>query len=270
MSSSRPTRLRLATRRDIERRLHEIFWLLRQKYTGIFVEGEKLVNPWTLYSTQKYLESDKLGLVLRETLLNNYDPPIIVVRGRGGRKYVIDGHHRARIALWLRENIRAYVLNIPLYKPQLEIPIYGLEFIHPVQHIGDPIISLWMHMVDVVRLFEKIHGAIAKITLREISISELIITQPEIHVHKVNACLGEPILIYEYMEKYYIVDGHTRACIHYRLGNKTIRSIVFTLGKQIGLIKTAESLGNRKISERTCIESIRGSTYSSAGNELRQ
>lgn len=254
MSSSRPTRLRLATRRDVERRLHEIFWLLRQKYTGIVVEGEKLLDPWTLYSTQKYLEADKLGLVLRETLLNNYDPPIIVVRGREGKKYVIDGHHRARIALWLRENIRAYVLNIPLYRPVVEIPIHQLEFIHPVHSIKDPVVELWKHMVDVIRFIEKTHNMIATMRPGTIKIDELIITQPRIYVHKVDACRNEPILVYEYMEKYYIVDGHTRACIHYRLGNKTIRSVVFTLGKRIGLIRTAEKYGNSKIDEETCMD----------------
>ncbi len=136
-----PKRLRLSTRRDVERRVHELIWVLRDKYRDIRLAGEKVFNPLNLYSTQKYLESDKLGLVLRETLFHGYNVPVIIIRGKASRYYVVDGHHRVRVMLWLRQGVKGFLLDIPEYKPQYSTRINNIELINPPEKTTSPIIN---------------------------------------------------------------------------------------------------------------------------------
>ncbi len=255
-------RLRLATRRDVERRLHELYWILREIYRGdIIVEGEKTLDPGNLYTTQPSIESDKLGLVLRKTLLEGYSVPIIVVRGYKGYLYILDGHHRARIALWLRLLVKAYVLNIPLYKPRLRsLPIKMIEFVNPPETVYDPVINTWRHMVNIIHFIEKKHGLIAYVTRNRLNLEELYATQKTITPKYIPpGILNEPILVYRYGGEHYIVDGHTRACIKLLLYNTgDIEVVEFTLDdKRIGLIDSAIKIGKPRLSRDWCRTGLR-------------
>ncbi len=252
MSSS--NRLRLSTRRDIERRLYELYWLLRNEYPDIRVEGEKTLDPYMLYTTQLFLESDKLGVVLKKTLLEGYNVPIIVIRGSMGRLYILDGHHRARVALWLRTLVKAYVLNTPRYKPRLEtIPLTRIEFINPPISVEDPVINLWRHMVNIIHFLEKKHKRIAFVSRDKVELGKLYVTQKKPVIRKLpEQVLDEPILVYSYHGEYYLIDGHTRACLKLLNGSREVLAVAFTLNKAIGIMDTAKKLGYQRLTSTWC------------------
>ncbi|ADI31752.1 ParB N-terminal domain-containing protein [Staphylothermus hellenicus] len=245
-----PKRLRLSSRRDVERRLREIIWILKDKHKTIHYIGEKTLDPTTLYSTQKYLESDKMGLVLREVLFHGYDSPIIVIRGIMSRYYIIDGHHRARVMLWLRRKVKSLILNIPDYKPRVSVPIWEIELLNPPEKISSWL-NTWRHIANIIRFIEKKHGGIAYVWKDKLVIKELISTQKIVPAHP-RKIVEEPILVYNYSKDYYVIDGHTRACTKLLRGEETILSVVFTLEKKIGLIDTAIKLGKQRFSEEIC------------------
>ncbi len=249
--------MRLATRRDVERRLHEIYWLMKQSYTNIIVEGEKILNPFNLYTTQEYLESDKLGLVLRKTLLHGYSVPIIVVRGRLGRLYIVDGHHRAKTATWLRSMIKAYVLNIPGYHKPWAKPITAIKTINPPITIDDPVLKTWRHMVNIIGFIEQSHGKTPRLWVEKIKMTRLLATQPLLEHDIPEKIIDEPILVYFISNEYYIIDGHTRACLKLLGGWEDIKSVVFTIGEPIGIIETAKLIGKPRISIDYCRKPLR-------------
>jgi hypothetical protein len=259
--NSSSSRLRLVTRRDVERRLHELYWVLREIYgRDIVIEGEKTLDPINLYTTQESLESDKLGLVLRKTLYEGYNVPIIVVRGYRGILYILDGHHRARVALWLRTPVNAYVLNIPLYRPrQRSLLIRDIKVINPPEHVPDPIVNIWRHMVNIIYFIERKHGGLAYVAKNKLRLRELYVTQKTITPkHLPPSVINEPILVYKYRDEQYIIDGHTRACIHLLFyTSEYINAVEFTLDKRIGLIDSAIKIGKLRLSREWCTSSLR-------------
>ncbi len=257
MKSSSIKRLRLATRRDAERRLHEIYWLMKQSYTNIIVEGERILDPFNLYTTQEYLESDKLGLVLRETLLHGYNVPIIVVRGRVGRLYILDGHHRARVATWLRSMIKAYILNIPGYHKPWAKPITSIKTINPPITIDDPVLNTWRHIVNIISFIEQSHNKTPRLWMDKLKITNLYATQQLLEHSIPEKIIDEPILVYLVNNEYYVIDGHTRACLKLINGEESIRSLVFTIGETIGIIETAKLIGKPRISIDYCRKPLR-------------
>lgn len=245
-----PKRLKLSSRRDVERRLREIIWILKDRYLNIRYIGEKALDPNILYSTQKYLESDKLGFVLREILFHGYDAPIIVIRGIMSRYFVIDGHHRAKVMLWLRRKIKALVLDIPSYQPRLSIPIWEIDLLNLHQKVCDWL-NVWRHMVNIIHFIERKHSRIAHIWRDKIYIRELVPTQKMMPLIS-RRIVDEPILTYYYNGEYYVIDGHTRACMKLLQGKDVISSVVFTLDKKIGLVDTALKIGKKRFSEEIC------------------
>jgi hypothetical protein len=237
-----PRRLRLSTRRDVERRVHELIWILRDKYRDIRLVGERVFNPLNLYSTQKYLESDKLGLVLRETLFHGYNAPVIVIRGKASRYYVVDGHHRVRVMLWLGQGVKGFLLDIPGYEPQYSTRINNIELINPPEKVSSPIINTWKHMVNIIHFLEKKHGRIAYVWREKILIEKLVPTEKIIGA-RIESLVDEPILVYKYNNKYYVIDGHNRVYKAMLNGVKQVDAVVFTLNTRIGIIETAERIG---------------------------
>ncbi|MCD6301499.1 MAG: ParB N-terminal domain-containing protein [Staphylothermus sp.] len=245
-------RLKLSSRRDVERRLHEIIWILRDKYRDVRLVGEKRLDPYILYSTQRYLESDKLGLVLKEVLYRGYYVPITVVRGRDSKYYVIDGHHRARVYLWLRVKINAYVLDVPAYDPREKYHVWEIDLINPNEVIPKWL-SIWKHMVNIIHFLEKNHRRIARLWREKLPIRKLIPTE-KIYYREVPSEINEPILVYYYDDEYYVVDGHNRVCTNLYRGINDIEAVVFTLDTTIGLIETSKKIGLREFNLETCGE----------------
>lgn len=246
-------RLRLSRRRDVERRLHELLWLLKTLYTNVKFLGEKPINPSQLYSTQKFLESDKLGIVLRSMLLHGYNAPIIVIRGWKSKLYVLDGHHRARVSLWLRISINSFILDIPDYRRNDAVLIKDMELVNPPDTPSAPLIKIWRHMANTIYSLEKIHEKTAIIWKEKIPINELIATQKIVQSQiREKNILDEPILVYDYNNEKYVIDGHTRTCTNLFLGREIVDAVVFSFDEKIGLLYTSDKLGKPRFTIEFC------------------
>lgn len=244
-------RLKLSDRRDVDRKVVHVLSILRMKGINPVIMGEGFVDPFELYTTQTHIEADKLGLVLQKTLFEAYDVPIIVLIGKHAYKYIIDGHHRALVHLWVRKNVRAVLINAPGYSPPYSIPLYKIKCINPVNTPSH--LLIWRHMVNTIHFLEELHGRVARVWFEKIKVDKLKPTQmllggkpgKEVKVE-------EPILVYLSNSSYYVVDGHKRVCLSIVNKREEIPSIVFTLdGLEIGIVKQAQAIG-ASFSEESC------------------
>ncbi|MEM0003865.1 MAG: chromosome partitioning protein ParB [Desulfurococcaceae archaeon] len=218
----------------------------------MFFLGQRVYDPRTLLLTQEYLESDKLALVLRSVLFEGYNVPIIVITGKNGKHFVVDGHHRVLVYAWLRRRVLGYTLLIPKYSPRVARTLLEVNVINP---INTPVeLFCWRHIVNTTRFIEKQHGILAEVWFEEIPITKLKPTEPPIHgspkPHE--SSLNCPILVYKLNNEYYVIDGHHRVCVKLLAGEKNISSLVFTLGKEIGLVRTARTIGCIEFNEEYC------------------
>ena len=244
-------RLSLIKEYMVEERLYDIKRLLSRKYSVRFI-GKKSLRPDILYSTESSLESDKLGLVLKAILFDKYYAPIIVIRGKEGKLYILDGHHRARVYLWLRELVDAYLLEALAYSPRVSVPLRDIDIVNPPVNIGEPYRTL-RHMVNIIHFLEQRQGLLARVWRERIYIHNLYATQPIVRVReKFPEELKIPPLIYRYKDEYYVVDGHSRICSILLAGWDMVDSIVFTFTKEIGLMKTCHTLGMPKFTIDFC------------------
>ena len=247
-------RLKLIEERIVERRLYEIKRLLSRQYSVRFI-GKKSLRPDILYSTESSLESDKLGLVLKSILFDKYYAPIIVIRGKHGKLYILDGHHRARVYLWLRELVDAYLLEALAYTPRVSVPLRDIAIVNPPVNVGEPYRTL-RHMVNIIHFLEKRHGLIARVWRERIYIHSLYATQSIVRMMERSSKEPSiPPLIYRYKNEYYVLDGHSRICAIMLSGWDMVDSIVFTLSREIGLIKTCYALGKPKFTKEFCTRS---------------
>ena len=224
-------RLMLIDERIVKGRLYEIKRLLSRQYSVRFV-GKRSLRPDILYSTESGLESDKLGLVLKAILFDKYYTPIIVIRGKEGKLYIIDGHHRARVYLWRRELVDAYLLEALAYSPRVSVPLRDTAIVNPPVNIGEPYRTL-RHMVNIIHFLEQRHGLIARVWRERVYIHNLYATQPIVRgLEKSSKELSIPPLIYRYRDNYYVLDGHSRICAIMLSGRDAVDSIVFTISKE--------------------------------------
>lgn len=237
-------RLRLVSRREVERRVEELLSFYRELFSRVMFIGERVYDPVELMFTQEYLESDKLALVLRAMLLEVYNAPIIVVIGGDGVPYVVDGHHRALVSGWLRRRIIGYTLLIPDYKPRVLRTLLNIDIINPPEI--PEYLACWRHIVNIIRFLEKQHNVFAEMWLENLLIeklrpTELLVTgkREQLVIHP--DC---PILVYHLRDEYYVIDGHHRVCNMIKKGVKHILSLVFNLrDEEIGIIKTTKKIG---------------------------
>lgn len=250
-STGSSNRLNLATRDDVVRRFRELTDFYKLLYKTVVIAGERTLDPSTLYLTQAYLESDKLGLVLRETLLRGYDAPIIAVRGVDG-VYVLDGHHRVLVNAWLGKSIVALTLFIPEYKPKIKLSLLDVDVINLGETRGD--LSTWKHIVNIIHFIEKHHKKLAKAWFQEVKIDTLVPTQPVLGDETSRTAHQDepPILCYLYEGLCYVLDGHHRVCEALLEHKSTMNALVFTLGIEIGTLKTSRKIGLKKFDIDYC------------------
>ncbi|MEM4717495.1 MAG: chromosome partitioning protein ParB [Desulfurococcaceae archaeon] len=245
-------RLRLVSRRDVDRKLELLIDFYKEIYDYVIFLGERAFEPSSLFFTQHHLESDKLGVVFKSMLLEGYNAPVIVIINEKGLRYLVDGHHRTLISAWLGRKINGYALFIPRYKPRIARSILEVDVFNPPD-IDDKI-QCWKHMVNIIRFLEKQHKTIAKIWFSKIPINKLrpteqLLTGPR-GMYPMIDC---PILIYNLNKENYVIDGHHRVCFKFMNGEKDILSIVFTLDNQeIGIVKTARKIGYIGFSREFC------------------
>lgn len=255
--SQLPSRLKLASRRDVEWRVQVLLNFYRELLGEAIFLGEKVYDPRGLVLTQNYIESDKLALVLKATLFEGYYAPIIVVVGKGDLRYVVDGHHRTLVHAWLKRRVSGYTLLVPRYEPRVVRSILDVDTVNPSdtpEHL-----SCWRHMVNTIRFFEKRYGVLAEVWFEKLGADKLRPTEPfptrgPSLFAKPPEC---PILVYKLNEEYYVVDGHHRVCSSIASGEKQVPSLVFTLNNQeLGLVKTAKKLGLTHFTRAYCYESL--------------
>lgn len=247
------SRLKLASRRDVEHRLEVLVSFYKERYGDVFFLGEKVYDPRSLVFTQDYLESDKLAIVLKAVLLEGYNVPIIVVSGKNGERYVIDGHHRVLVHAWLRQKVLGYTLLIPKYKPRVARALLEVNTVNPLNTPAE--LFCWRHIVNTIRFIERQHGTLADVWLEALPIKLLKPTEPPIYgspsPHELS--LKCPVLIYKFNDEYYVVDGHHRVCTKLLADEKEVSAIVFTLGdKEIGIVKTARTIGCVEFNKKYC------------------
>ncbi len=248
-----PPRLHLSTYKDSIKKLHEIIDLLGIRYGGIRYTGIKELDPFNLYATQPFLESDKLGLVLYLVLFKEYDVPVIVAYNSRGEYYILDGHHRARVYVWLRKKLPAHLIYVPAYRPRISNPLCVTDVINPPSGTPDEILPL-RHMVNTIVFLEKMHGIIARIWREEPLVKILKPTQPPSPILGTQDGIYSllPILVYDYLGSKYVVDGHKRTCKAILQGIDKIKAITFTLHTYIGLIRVGECIGYDSFDEKYC------------------
>ncbi len=248
-----PLRLHLSTYKDSIKKLHEIIDLLGMKYSGIRYIGIKELDPLNLYATQSVLESDKLGLVLYLVLFKEYEVPAIIVYNNRGEYYILDGHHRARVYVWLRKKLPAHFIYVPAYKPRISNPLCVADVINPPSGTPEEILPL-RHMVNTIVFLEKMHGIIARVWKEELLVKVLKPTQPPSEILRIHDEIYSllPILVYDYLGSKYVVDGHKRTCKALLRGIDRVKAITFTLHTYIGLIRVGEHIGYDSFDEKYC------------------
>ena len=248
------SRLRLVDSREAYRRLNSFLYRFSKMYSVRFV-GRKKLSPYILYSTQSYLESDKLGFVLYSMLYQGYNAPVIVVRGYGGRLYIVDGHHRAMASLWTRRLVDSYLVEALGYKPRVYCRLVDTHVINPPVDPGEPYRTL-KHMVNIIWFLGERHKARALVWRETIPIARLYATQPIPGYKTIQTTSQQwiPPLIYNYKNKYYVLDGHKRVCSLLLKGYDVVDSIVFTLGVKIGVIDTTARLENPVFDKNYCLQ----------------
>ena len=236
-------RLKLATRRDIERRVQDLLNFYKREYGYAVFAGERSYHVKNLLFTQSFVESDKLGLVLRSVLFEGYRVPIIVVIGDSGQAYVVDGHHRTIVYAWLGWRVPGLTIIAPKYRSKLVKTILDIDTINPPDTPSE--LACWRHLVNTIRFLEKEHSRLARLWLENIEVSKLKPTEPPIISPSPHpTSLTCPILVYKRGEEYYVVDGHHRVCTKLLGGERTVQSIVFTIeDREIGIIKTSKRIG---------------------------
>lgn len=248
-------RLKLATRRDVERRLVNLIEFYREVYRDVVLLGERLYNPLSLTLTQDYLESDKLALVLRSVLREGYGAPVVVVVGESGGQYVVDGHHRVLVSAWLRRSVQGYTLMVPRYKPRTRKTLLEIDVVNP--HDTPDYLLCWRHAVNVIRFLERQHQVVARVWLERVPVIELAPTQPPhavVSAELITTLEQCPVLVYKIDGRYYVVDGHHRVCRALLENVNLVECLVFALeDAEIGIIKTAKRLGLNSFTSDYCL-----------------
>jgi len=206
------------------------------------------VSTEQLSPTEPFLENDKLALVFRKVIVEDYSVPIIVLRQEGAL-FVIDGHHRAYISKKLgRPRIRSFVLSVPspFLSKRRWLSLDYLE-IGDVAEIDDPELNTWAQILKLLKYYEKIHKVTFQMKTLNIPMEELVPTQPVIEKERLYP-LREPrvpIACLESGEKYYILDGHVRSLSARLLGEGTVSAIVLWSKeiKTFGVEKSSRGLG---------------------------
>jgi IMP dehydrogenase len=241
--------IELADWKDVSKRVDSIvksLEIIYQVKLKINVQGIPLER---VYPTEDFLENDKIALVFKKTVEENYDVPITVVKSCRDF-FVLDGHHRAFIRKkLLYRTIRAHVLIFPEGKSYREITKRPLEElrIKDITPIEDPILKAWQRILFVCEHYEAIYNTPFYLDRRCVRLEQLVPTQSHVSKAQVEAIkqLLVPIVCVCQGDKCYILDGHARSLRARELGLNSIDAIVLLPPHKInfGIVKTAEDMG---------------------------
>jgi hypothetical protein len=208
-----------------------------------------------IYPTEFALEEDKLVLVFKKAIEEDYSPPIIVAEGVSGY-YVLDGHHRAYMRLKLSQPyMKARVLVFPQERPFRERKSRRLGDM-PVMKVGpidDPTVATWNQILTLLHYYERLYGI--PFTLREayIPLTQLVPTQTTVSLSRVLGvrAIKVPIACLETDDVYPILDGHARAVAARQEGSQSIHAMVLVASRptRFGIVATAEKIGLKTLED---------------------
>jgi hypothetical protein len=250
----------LASWKDLPRRVDGIVRSLEIIYQVRLRVDLEEIPLGRSYPTEDFLENDKLALVFKKTVEENYDVPITVVNS-GEDYFGLDGHHRAFIRKKLMyQTIEAHVLRFPEGTSYREIPRRPLEDlrIKDVSNIEDPILKTWQRILFVVEHYEAIHRMPFYLKKENVDLKDLVPTQPHVGKTQIDGIkkVLVPIVCIHYGSKYYILDGHARSLRNRELGLRSIEAMVLVSAVKIdfGIVKTAEDMGLHQLEDVKIME----------------
>ena len=234
-------KIELANWKDLSKRVDGIVKSLEIIYQVKLQVDLEEISLERVYPTEDFLENDKLALVFKKTVEENYDVPITVVNS--GRDYfVLDGHHRAFICKKLMyKTIKAHVLRFPEGKTYREISRHPLEDlrIKDISPIEDPILKAWQRILFVAEHYEAIYNLPFYLSREKIDLKDLVPTQSQVGRTQIDAITKVlvPIVCIRYGRKCYVLDGHARSLRAKELGLDSIEAMIL-------LSKTKANLSN--------------------------
>ena len=250
----------LASWKDLPRRVDGIARSLEIIYQVRLRVDLEEIPLGRSYPTEDFLENDKLALVFKKTVEENYDVPITVVNS-GEDYFVLDGHHRAFIRKKLmNQTIEAHVLRFPEGTSYREIPRRPLEDlrIRDVSTMEDPILKTWQRILFVVEHYEAIYNVPFYLKKENVDLKDLVPTQPHVGKTQIDGIkkVLVPIVCIHYGGKYYILDGHARSLRNKELGLRSIEAMVLVSPVKIdfGIVKTAEDMGLHQLEDVKIME----------------
>lgn len=250
----------LASWKDLPKRVDGIVRSLEIIYQARLRVNVEEIPLERLFPTEEFLENDKLALVFKKTVEENYDVPITVVNS-GEDFFVLDGHHRAFIRKkLLYQTIKAHVLRFPegtSYREILRRPLEELR-IKDVSPIEDPILRTWQRILFVVEHYEAIYNVPFYLRKEQVELKDLVPTQPHVgktQIDEIKKVLV-PIVCIRYGDKYYILDGHARSLRNRELGLSSIEAMILVPPVKIdfGIVKTAEDTGLHQLEDVKIME----------------
>jgi hypothetical protein len=208
-----------------------------------------------LRPTELFLEKDKLALVFKKTIEENYNVPVIVTRYFDAYR-ILDGHHRSYIFKKLgKNNITAYVLKNLESREDMLVHYPSLEDM-PIKDVGkidDQYLLGWSYILTLMKYYEAIYDIAFRIRYESIALDSLVPTQSTIDKRRLDSVerVVVPITCINYAGKSYIIDGHVRVMAARRDGAKSIQSIILLPTEKIeyGIVKTAEKMGLKEVGD---------------------
>lgn len=254
--------IQLATEQTMLNDLESITKSYEQLYDVQIHVSTQNVPTSNLYPTEPFLEEDKLALIFKKVIEEDYNPAVIVVES-GPVFYVLDGHHRAYVRLKLADPlIKAHNLIFPPHKSfrERERRRLGEMTTIRVSPIDDPILATWNETLKLLQYYEKLYGI--PFTIREayVPLNRLIPTQPTVNSSSVLGVrtVEVPITCLEAEGHYPILDGHARALAAKRDGLSSIHAVVLVPSRPIRfrITATAERMGLETLGDIRMLEDI--------------
>lgn len=247
--------IELANWKDLPKRLGSIVKSLEIIYHVKLSVHLEEIPLGRVYPTEDFLENDKLALVFKKTVEENYDVPITVV-GSGKDYFVLDGHHRAFILKKLmHKTMNAYVLRFPegaSYRDISRRPLEDLR-IKDISPVEDPILKAWQRILFIVEHYEAIYNMPFYLSKEKIYLKNLVPTQPHVGKKQIEAIrtVLVPIVCIRCGEKCYSLDGHARSLRAKELGQDSIEAMILLPERKIdfGIVKTSQDMNLKQLED---------------------
>ncbi len=251
----------MSSLREVISRLGSIIASFERIYNIKLDYASGFVKFKRLRATENLLELEKLAIVLKKTIYENYNIPIITIRTKEA-DYIIDGHHRAYAKYLLDlEGINAYRILFNNYSPKNSYSISELKTIETGEELTEEF-APWKALIKLIEYYRKLYGGEIKLKRIKVNIDSLVPTQKYVEKYKLDKeYIVEhekiaPIVCLEHEGKYYILDGHIRSLKAKLEGKKELDVIVLIPKVPVtpGIVRTCLVSGLRSLDDVEVIE----------------